>query len=51
LAWDKDKLWAVVKMVMNIPSPQKRGIYFLAEEVLAFGEGVCSMELFARLFS
>jgi len=44
LAQDRDRWRELVNAVMNLQVPQNRGIYRLAENLLASQEGLCSME-------
>ena len=43
MAQDKDKWWAVVKMIMNLQVSKMRGILRLAEELSASEEQLSSM--------
>jgi hypothetical protein len=44
LAQDRDRWWALVNAVMNIPFHKMRGISYLAENRTVSQEGLCSME-------
>jgi hypothetical protein len=45
LAHDRDRWRAVVNVVMNLGVHKMRGVSWLAEDLLASEQGLCSLEL------
>ena len=45
LGQDRDNLWAVVIKVKNFDFHKINGIYLVAEELVAYQEGFCSVDL------